>query len=121
MDQLRWAIQALALPASDQVRLFPSFVCVADELTLDFSHWFEVVSGCGGLSAEQRTALHYLDERIGAFSGAAHRDVWTVEALHAHPAWMQFRQCASGALVAFGWPQEVPPTNRAIYLGPKNT
>jgi hypothetical protein len=53
-----------------------------------------------------------------AFSGEAHLNVWTEEALHTHPAWAQFRQRAADVLAAFGWPQEIPPGNGAIYIGP---
>ena len=120
IDQLRWAVQALALPASEQIRLFPSFVCVADELALDFSHWFEVASDGGELTSEQRVALQHLDDTLAAFSGSEHPDVWTEEALHAHPTWVQFRQQASAFLAAFDWPYEPPPSNRAIYVGPGN-
>jgi hypothetical protein len=35
-DQLCFALQSLAAPAEQQFALFPSFVCVSDELVLDF-------------------------------------------------------------------------------------
>ena len=117
IDQLRWPTQALAPPASEQIRLFPSFVCIPDELALDFSQWFEVVSHSDDLSVEQRTALERLDQTLGAFSGTAHTDAWIEEALHPHPAWRKFRQRAIDVLVAFNWPREGPPSNGSIYVG----
>ena len=42
LSHLEWALQALALPARDQVSLFPDSAHPADELILDFDHWYLV-------------------------------------------------------------------------------
>jgi hypothetical protein len=41
-DQFRWSVLALAMDAEVQLSLFPDFTCKADELALDFDHWFRV-------------------------------------------------------------------------------
>jgi len=112
--QLRWALQVLALPAQDQVRLFPNWVVKADELALDLDHWALVVCGnyAQELSQEQSGALAGLNERLNAMSrlGAEFQeDLWTEEALSSSPHWAHVRQLAADALVAFGWSVESPP------------
>jgi hypothetical protein len=42
-ERLKHSIQLLACPAEVQLRMMPDFVCKADELTLDFEHWKDVV------------------------------------------------------------------------------
>ena len=39
LEQLKWAVQALAAEPESQLRLFPDFVCKPDELVLEFDHW----------------------------------------------------------------------------------
>lgn len=118
LDQLRWALQALAAPADQQVQLFPSFVCIPDELVLDFDQWFRATTRNAEFSSEQQTALAQLDESIAAWSGPAHADVWLEAALATHPAWFDFRSLARDALASFGWLVELPPPDRgAIYVG----
>ena len=55
-EQLKWSLPALALPAEVQLRLFPEFVCIGDELVLDFDNWYHAyrdnVSGDGRMSNE---------------------------------------------------------------------
>ncbi len=116
-DQLRWALQALAAPAEQQLQLFPSFVCVPDELALEFDQWLRAVAAEATFTAEQQVVLARLDERISAWSGPAHPEVWTTTALATHPVWSDFRALACEALAAFGWPADLPPSNRAgVYV-----
>ena len=117
LDQLRWALQALAAPADQQVQLFPSFVCIPDELVLDFDQWHRAAARDAEFSPEQQAALAQLEEAIDAWSGPAHADVWSEATLATHPVWFDFRSLASNALAGFGWPTELPPPDRgAIYV-----
>jgi hypothetical protein len=117
LDQLRWALQALAAPAERQIELFPSFVCIPDELVLDFDQWLPVAAAEVAFTPEQQGALDQLAARIDAWSGSAHPEVWEQGALRTHSVWGEFRGLSAAALAAFGWPAELPPTDRgAIYV-----
>ena len=122
LDQLRWALQALTAPADQQIRLFPSFACVPDELVLDFDQWYREAGKESRFSPDQESALAKLDELIAIWSGPSHPEVWIEAALTTHPAWLGVRILASKALAAFDWPDELPPLERgAIYVGPPGT
>jgi hypothetical protein len=119
LDHLRFALQALAAPPQEQFALFPPFVCVPDELVLDFTCWLPFVRRDCQLSAEQEVALQRLDDCIHMWSGQQHADVWLDAAVGNHPVWFDFRTLAAEALAAFGWPPETPPSaeNRGqIYV-----
>ena len=102
LQELKWSLQALALPTAAQRDLFPDFVCVADELALDFDAWFAAASGQGGLSAGQHAALSGVNNLLSEMSGASRSDHWTVPALEADPFWQDARRRAKLALDAFG-------------------
>jgi hypothetical protein len=112
--QLRWALQALAIPAQEQVRLFPDWVAKVDELALDLEHWSKVVCAnyAQELSQEQSARLADVNQKLGAMSrgGAEFEpELWTEEALSSSPHWTHARQLAADALASFGWPVERPP------------
>jgi hypothetical protein len=109
--QLKWALQALAIPAPDQRRLFPDFVVVADELALDFDHWQLVVldNYDGELSTEQTSSLAEIDRTLGQMSGSGADELWTELALSSSQHWADLRRLAGAALKVFGWPVESPP------------
>ncbi|WP_147263209.1 hypothetical protein [Roseimicrobium gellanilyticum] len=113
-ERLQWALQALALPAQAQRRLFPPEVCVPDELVLNFDeHWHHV----DDLAQDQMNALVRLDEVINHWSGIQHPDVWEDAALDSHHVWFEFRALAQEALRAFDWPVEEPPPDPGkIYV-----
>ena len=117
-QRLRWALQALAAPAADQLRHTPAFAAQAEELALDIDNWFSVVRAGTvlTLSTEQRSALETIDRRLSLMSGRENVDLWGPEALRNAPAWAELRRLAAGALAAFGWPVEVPPANPDVYL-----
>ena len=116
LEQLKWSLQALALPAPTQHALFPTFVCVADELALDFDDSLRLATPQANFTPEQRTALTVLDELFSQMSGKHRAELWTDSALESHPAWQQIRDLARRALETFGWDLQSPPTNRAVYV-----
>ncbi|WP_437731634.1 hypothetical protein [Sorangium sp. So ce1335] len=70
MTRLKWSIQALAAPAFEQIRLFPRFVCVADELAIDVEEALRGIRSVGrpraaGLSSWEAVQQH------SALAGAA--------------------------------------------------
>jgi hypothetical protein len=117
LDQLKWALQALALDAEQQVRLLPPFVCVGDELALDFDDGHRVACADHAFTAEQRAALAAVDECLANMTAENDKALWQGgEVLASHPDWQEARRRARAALRAFGWPLEVPPGDRAIYV-----
>lgn len=119
-QMLRWAVQALVQPAEVQRALFPPFVVVADELALDFHHWWTTFERHYGheLSKEQREACEALDDLLAEMSGPK-PELWTDEGCLNHPKWSEVRRLAANVLSAFGWPAEVPPIGRSIYASEK--
>jgi hypothetical protein len=124
-DRLKWSLQALALPARDQIALFPDFVCRTDELALDFDDARVLVLGGlpGSLTSQERDALNSVDTKLATMSkgGAEFTEaVWSDQALFDDPCWAEVRALASAALRAFGWAHESPPldpsTRGVIYV-----
>ena len=125
LERLRWTLQALAQPAEIQLTLFPSFVCVPDELALEFEQHY-----CNGppsdralWSASQLAALHKLDALLESMSGHEHAGYWTLSALRDSDLWVRVRRLAMDSLVEFGWPAAPPPSapceRGSVYLGPE--
>lgn len=106
--QLRRSLQALAISGSGQRALFPDFVVKADELALDFDHWFAVIRSnyASDLTRPQADALVMIDQKLATISrDGAEFDVelWTEEALSGSEHWADVRRLAASALEAFGW------------------
>jgi hypothetical protein len=122
MRRLMHAVQALAHPADVQLTLFPSFVCKADELALDFGFFWDCAKSNDGerLTAEQTGILDEIDSQLDSMSGAQDAELWTNDALLENPLWGRTRELAKAALVAFNWPYEVPP-NENVYIPGKRT
>jgi hypothetical protein len=121
VDQLKWALQALAAPAEYQLSLFPDFVVHADELALDFADWYEVAKSrqVPRFTAEQARLLDALNARLEALSrGGPEFDpqFWSADGLRSSERWKEVRSLAGDALLLLGWPQEAPPHGRSQYV-----
>lgn len=81
-------------------------------MALDFDAWRERISSYWKLSAEQMARLTELDEFLNKMSGPSTSDVWSDEALSSDPRWEEVRTLAQAALVACGWPNEIPSPAR---------
>ena len=111
LTYLRHAVQALALSCQDQLALFPSDVCRADELALDLENWCRTVLGndAGMLTQGQASVLKAVDAMLDRMSGAANAHLWTDKALCNDTAWDHVRSLANQVLTAFQWPLDRPP------------
>lgn len=116
LEQLKWSLQALALPAELQLQQFPDFVVVTDELMADFDNWWRAAASAHPFSLEQQSALRRLDEMFERMSKSAVPDLSIAAELREHPSWQEVRELARHALEAFGWGCEVPPKQRAAYV-----
>ena len=116
LDQLKWSLQALALPYDAQRSLFPAFACTADELALDFDHWCETASHQHSFTADQLSALASVSEVLSAMTDEKDADLWSDSALAHLPRWQDVRDRARKALAAFQWNLDVPPSDRAVFV-----
>jgi hypothetical protein len=113
LQHLRHSLQLLASPAQAQLSHFPAgWVVLTDEMVLDFDSWVERISSYWKLSKEQKARLTELDEFLNKMSDSSNSDLWTDEALSSDPRWEEVRTLAKAALIAFGWPIEIPPPAR---------
>src|SRR5947209_10169262 len=110
--RLRHSLQALAIPAEIQLALFPYFVCKADELALDFGHWYDVVRSNrpDDFTLDQWATLETIDRMLHEMSRHGHAHRWTDDAVRASPEWDTLRTLARDALGALGWEVAAPPS-----------
>lgn len=82
-----------------------------DEFALDFSDFWRCAKGDDGerFTAEQIHKLDASDSELGAMSGLANAGLWTEDALRQDARWERIREDARAALIALGWPNEIPP------------
>jgi hypothetical protein len=118
-EQLKWITQAIAQPYEIQKRLFPDFVCVADELALEWESALDSLHSSfdnNTLTCDQKAAIENLDNYIVSISGFEQH--WCDEALCHGLEWRKIRDMAYHILVKMGWEREAPPNiaNR-IYIG----
>jgi hypothetical protein len=116
LDQLKWSLQALALPYDAQRRLFPSFACTADELALDFDHWCETARHQHPFTADQLSALASVSAALSTMTDEKDPGLWSDSALAHLPRWQDVRDRARKALEAFQWNLDVPPSDRAVFV-----
>ena len=107
-NQLRSVLQALALPVTGQLRLYPNDACKIDRLIQEYEQ-FEPV-----FVAE---AAENLTEAQKAVLASLHQDLMRVcldhactdVALRRSEVWRRVRLLARSALLAFNWPLVLPP------------
>ncbi len=107
-NQLRSVLQALALPVTGQLRLYPNEACKVSRLIQEFEQ-FEPV-----FVAE---AAESLTEAQKAVLASLHHDLMRVcldhtctdVALRRSEVWRRVRLLARSALLAFNWPLALPP------------
>ena len=116
LEQLKWSLQALALPADQQLRQFPDFVVVTDELMLEFDNWWRAAASEHAFSPEQHAALRRLDHTLKQMTELEVAHLSVVAELREHPKWQEVRHWARHALEAFGWSCDVPPKERVLYV-----
>jgi hypothetical protein len=113
LQHLRHSLQLLASPAQAQLSHFPAgWVVLTDEMVLDFDAWVERISSYWKLSQEQMARLTELDQFLNKMSDPSHSDFLRDEALSSDPRWEEVRTLAQAALIACGWPIEIPPPAR---------
>jgi hypothetical protein len=118
--RFEWSVRALAQPAEVQLKLYPSFVCHADELALEFDECRQLAQPmlAGRLDQRQGQLIETLDSYLQSISGQVNAELWTEEAMRTSAEWERVRGLANEILAAMGWSTSPPPLDRgAIYIG----
>lgn len=118
-DRFKWSVQALAMDYEIQLKLYPNFVEVADELALEFEETLEryLETGAGDhFDGAQSDCLSRLDSKLEAISGIGNLQYWTIEAMKNSPHWDEIRELAAATLFCFGWKVESPPCDRGYVF-----
>lgn len=93
-------------------------MCAGDELANDLHIARRAfLADTPSLARPQREAIDSLDLYLDALSGEHNAEFWLdAEQLSLDPRWEVIRAKARLTLVAFGWPDEPPPRDGAIYV-----
>jgi hypothetical protein len=118
-ERFRWSVLALTQEADVQMKLFPDFVVVADELALNWESAPEKLrTSEPEISDSQKSPIEKLDQLISAISGPEHLEFWEDDALSERIEWDEIRLAARAVAQAFGWPIAAPPPSPDFYVGP---
>lgn len=111
LQQLRMALQMLALPVLGQVRLVDDDRTRTMVLAEAFSAAHQAVPWHVGkqLIPEQTRVLVQLDDHLARLHGESSVPVCSELAMRSSSDWRQVRSLAREALVHFRWTLDVPP------------
>ena len=117
-------LQLLARSAEQQIRAFPSFVHIPDELALTFDNVFGAVRAnlvVDGLLEEPAwSTICEIDRLFEEMTDAyqrGDRNIWTTEEVRRAPEWADIRRLATLALAELGEAPCDPDTSWNIYVG----
>jgi len=110
-NELKYSMQALAMPYEVQVTVFPDGVCLACELVEDvYNFSSSYIANCDNLLTEQqKAALDDLQARLDEIARTPDYECWNNDAIRNSQAWNDARELAKQALNCFGWSVEAPP------------
>lgn len=117
INQLKFAIQALALEAEGQIASFPDFVVVTDELLLEYDYWYKSATGNFPEFFSEKQ-IEILKE-ISLFTDRLppeNPNESIKEELRNSVFWKEMRELSKMALTLFNWDSEMPPEGRVIYV-----
>ena len=106
-NELRAVLQALALPVTGQLRLYPNEACKVSRLIQEFEQsepLFVAAADC--LTVAQKEVLASLRRDL---MRVCLDHTCTDVALRRSDVWRRVRLLARSALVAFNWPLALPP------------
>ena len=118
MQQLKYALQMLALPVTGQVHLIADDCTRVELLAEAFSASYHAVCAEpeAPLTPEQTVAIARLDSQLRQLSRELPWTICREAAMRKSAEWRSVRQLAREALVTFHWPLEVP-SPEAIFAG----
>lgn len=116
LNELKRVLQTLASPAPIQFGLFPDFVCVGDEMALEFDDALRLVAPLAQtFTTPQAQALEELDRYLDARSNVPD-DFGDDDNVRSDLRWVHVRDLASSACAAFGWSVQTPEPSGAVYI-----
>lgn len=117
--KLKWIVQALASAAPEQIKLFPGFVNVADELALI---WEDVLNDLDNLARKLPKSVilsvNKLDDKILSIGGSGNAQLWAEAALYESSHWEDIRALAKAVAEEMNWSISSPSTANGVYVGP---
>ena len=107
-NELRSVLQALALPVTGQLRLYPNEACKVSRLIQEFEQYepLFVAETAGNLTEAQQAVLASLHHDL---MRVCLDHTCTDVALRRSEVWRRVRWLARSALLAFNWPLVLPP------------
>ena len=96
IKQLVKCLQEMALPANEQMTLYPDFVDVIYELADNYGNWsnWALHNDQLLLTEEQRSQLQALDQLLSSWSNEENEALWTDQALATSAEWQDVRRRA---------------------------
>jgi len=107
-NQLRSVLQALALPVTGQLRLYPNEACKVSRMIQEFEQYepLFMVEAAESLTEAQKAVLTSLHQDL---MRVCLDHTCTDVALRRSEVWRRVRLLARSALLAFNWPLALPP------------
>lgn len=102
------ALQVLAADADEQLRAFPPYVAVADEIALLLQDALLVYEQDAPAEDALLRAINDLDTTLDGLSGAANATFWSNDSLTNDSRWQRLRETARQLLQQLGIPQRPP-------------
>ncbi len=114
-NQLRTVLQALALPVTGQLRLYPYEACTVNRLIEEFEDLkpLFVAEFGDGLTESQVAVLNLLHQDL---LRVCLEHICSDVALRRSGMWRRVRLLARSALLAFGWPLVLPPQDEPAVV-----
>ena len=109
LNMLLQSLQLLATDYEQQVKAFPEYVHVPDEIALTFDDTYALIDSLkqdGLITATQNEKLRQIDTLLEKMS--QDENAWTCEALRTLPQWEDVRRLARETLKAFHTPPQNP-------------
>ena len=118
MERLKHSLQLLASQPDIPLGLLPDFVCKADELALEFDHWYVVVlrNFRSEMTVDQLSALDSLDHSLSELTKEAPTTGLMKRIAHLTGG-EAFGRLPRRLSIAFNWPNETPPSHADEYVG----
>lgn len=102
MKLMKEAITKVGQPYSEQEKLFPANIPVAEEIALTFDNEVtirkEIMFEKGIIGKKAYDLINQLDMMLNKMNGRENLDLWTLEALEKSTKWQECRKVANDIL-----------------------
>ncbi len=122
-EHLVMLIETIKLLAADyetQVKQFPSFVLIPDEIASTYYDCFLLapqIAEAGLIDEYQLERLTQIDRTLEEMTEDKEHSYWTLDALRTEPKWESIRSAANDLLALFGQPYQPPNLYWIQYIG----